>query len=138
MVAEALGLVGEVVGVHADAVAADQAWAVLEKVPLGSGCFEHVAGVDSEAVKNEGELVHKRDVDVALRVFNCLGGFGHFDAWRKVGSGFDDAAVNAVYEFGRLGSASAGNLFNRFKRVDFVAGIDALRAVAAVKIDVEF
>ena len=52
MVAKALGLVGEVVGVHADAVAADQAWAVLEKVPLGSGGFEHVAGVDSEAVKN--------------------------------------------------------------------------------------
>ena len=137
MVAHALRLVGEVVGVDADAVPAHEAGAVLQEVPLRSGGFEHVAGVDSEAVKNEGELVHKRDVDVALGVFDCLGCLGHLDAGGEVGSGFDDAAVDSVHKGGGLRGASAGYLFNGFKRVDLVARIDALGAVSAVKVDVE-
>ena len=137
VVSDALRLVGEVVGVDADAVPSHESGAVFQEVPLRSGGFEHVAGVDSETVKNEGELVHKRDVDVALSVLDCLRGLGHLDAGGEVGSGFDDAAVDSVHKGGGLGRASAGHLFNCFKRVDLVARIDALGAVSAVKVYVE-
>src|SRR5574340_1230398 len=52
VVAEHVGLMGEIVRVDADAVAADQARAEGQEVPLGAGCLQHLEGVDAEPVKN--------------------------------------------------------------------------------------
>ena len=49
--ADLLRLVGEVVRVHADAVAADQAGLEAEEVPLGAGRGQHVAGIDPQAME---------------------------------------------------------------------------------------
>jgi len=44
--------VGQVVGVDADAVAADEARAERQEVPLGAGRLEHVQRVDAEREKS--------------------------------------------------------------------------------------
>ena len=46
------------------------------------GGLQHFLGVDAEAVEDQRELVDQRDVDVALRVLDDLGGLGHLDARR--------------------------------------------------------
>jgi hypothetical protein len=51
VVADLLRLVGQVVRIHADAVAADQARPERQEVPLGAGGFQHLAGVDAERLK---------------------------------------------------------------------------------------
>jgi hypothetical protein len=73
MVAEHLRLVGEVVGVDADAVAADQAGPERQEVPFGSGRLEYLEGVDADTVEDDRELVNQRDVQVALGVLDDLG-----------------------------------------------------------------
>jgi hypothetical protein len=51
VVADFLRLVGEVVRVDADAVAADQAGAEGQEVPLGAGGLQHLQGVDASRLK---------------------------------------------------------------------------------------
>ena len=75
-VTDRLSLVGEVEQVDADAVAADQARPEVEEVPLGARGVEHVVRRQTEALADHRHLVDERDVDVALRVLDRLGGLG--------------------------------------------------------------
>ena len=46
--------------------------------------LQHLFGVDAHAVEDQRQLVDQRDVDVALRVLDHLGGLGDLDARRLV------------------------------------------------------
>ena len=138
VVADGLRLVGEVVRVHADAVAADQARAEGQEVPLAAGGLQHGLGVDAHLVEDDGELVDEGDVDVALGVLDDLGGFGHLDALGLVGADDDDLAVELVHQLGDLGGGAGGDLLDGGDAVFLVARVDALGAVAGVEVDVEF
>ena len=48
VVAQHVGLVGQVVGIDADAMAADQARLELQEVPFGAGGFQHLGGVTNQ------------------------------------------------------------------------------------------
>ncbi len=93
VVADGLGFVGEVVRVNANAVAADQAGAKGEEIPLATGRLEYRLGVDTHLVEDECELVDEGDVEVALGVFDDLGGFSDLDAVSLVGACCDDFVV---------------------------------------------
>lgn len=79
VVAVALGTLGEIVGIDADAVASDESGLEGEEVPLGRCCLEDVVGVDAHKGEDFREFVDESDVDVALRVLDDLGGFGDFN-----------------------------------------------------------
>ena len=93
VVADHLGLVRQVVRVDADAVAAHQARAERQEVPLRAGGLQHFQRVDADLVEDDGQLVHQRDVQVALGVLDDLGGLGHLDAGGAVHAGLDDRFV---------------------------------------------
>ncbi len=137
VVADLLCLVGEVVRIDADAVAAHQAGTEGQKVPLGAGGLQHLQRVDAQAVEDQAQLVHQGDVDVALGVFDHLGGLGHADRAGLVRAGGDDLGVELVDGLGHFGGAAAGHLFDAGQAVLFVAGVDALGAVAAEEVLVE-
>ena len=79
MIADLLGLVGQVVGVDTDAVAADQAGPEGQEIPFGAGRLQDLQGVDARAVEDQGQFVDQGDVDVALGVLDDLGRLGHLD-----------------------------------------------------------
>ncbi len=137
VVAVALGALGEVVGVHADAVAADEARAEGEEVPLGARGFQDVQGVDAHLVEDLAELVDEGDVDVALAVLDDLGGLGDLDGGGEVGAGGDDGGIDFVdiLTNGRGGSGS--DLADVLDGVLLVAGVDALGGVAREEAFVE-
>jgi len=111
-------------------VAADEAGTEVQEVPLRAGSLEDLERVDAHAVEDDGELVHERDVEVALRVLDDLGRFGHLDGARAVDARLHDGAVNFGQQVGR-GLVGAGNdLRDGFELVHLVAGVDALRRVA--------
>ena len=87
MVADLLGLVGEVERVDADAVAADQAGLEVEKVPLGARGLEDVVDREAETLADHRDLVDEGDVDVALGVLDRLGGLGGAQVAREVAPG---------------------------------------------------
>ena len=130
VVADLLGLVGEVVGVDANAVAADEAGAEREEVPFAAGGGEDGVGVEAEAVEEHGQFVDEGDVDIALSVFDDLGGFGDSDAGGLMGAGGNDAAVEGVDEFGGLAGGAGGDLGDGRQPVVLVAGVDAFGGVA--------
>ena len=93
-VAELLGLHRQIVRIDADAVTTDETRGELQEVPLGAGGFEDVVRADAHAIEDQRELVHQRDVEIALRVLDDLCRFGDLDGGCPVDAGPDDGAVN--------------------------------------------
>src|SRR6202012_4693949 len=105
-----LGLVRDVEGVDTDAVAADQAGAEGQEVPLRAGGLQNVLGVDAQAIADQGDLVDQGDVDVALRVLQHLGELGDLDRGGAMGTGGDDAAIGRVDDVERLRRVAGNDL----------------------------
>ena len=129
-----LRLGGEVVGVHADAVPADQPRTKGLEVPLAAGSLQHGFRVEAKAIENHGELVHQGDVQVALDVLDHLGGFGGSNVRRGVRAGRDDAPIEGVHEGRGLRRGAGGDLHHVRQTVLLVAWVDAFRAVAGEEI----
>ena len=130
VVAQFLRLVGEIVGVYANAVATDQARTEGQEIPFRSGCLQHFQGVDADLVENDRQFVHQCDVQVALGIFDDLGGFSDLDARGGVNPGRDHAAVNFL-NLGQGFRGIAGNdLDDLGHRTFLVARVDALGRIA--------
>eukprot|EP01022_Parablepharisma_sp_SALTPOND_P004211 TRINITY_DN118_c1_g1_i1.p1 TRINITY_DN118_c1_g1~~TRINITY_DN118_c1_g1_i1.p1 ORF type:complete len:1598 (-),score=548.50 TRINITY_DN118_c1_g1_i1:18136-22929(-) len=134
VVAQHLGLVGQVVRVHADAVATDQARTEGQEVPLGTGGLQHFQGIDADLVEDDGEFVHQRDVEVALGVLDHLGGFGHLDAGGTMHAGGDDGFVELCDLFQGVLVIAGDDLEDGGQGVLLVARVDALGGEADVEV----
>ena len=137
VIADLFGLVRQVVGVNADAMPADHARAERQEVPLAASRLENFERVDVEPVEDDREFIDQGDVQVALGVLDDLGGFGHLQAGGREGAGGDDAGVERIDCLGHFRRGAAGDLLDLGQRIDLVARVDALRAVAAEEIDIE-
>ena len=138
VIAEFLCFVGEVVGVYADAVAADESGSEAEGVPFGVHAVDDFVGVDVHAVKDHGEFVHEGDVDIALAVlddFDCLGGAEVGDG---VGPDFDDEVVDGLDGLQGFLVDAGDDLVDVLEAVDSVAGVDSLGAVADLEVGAAF
>ena len=134
LVAELLRLCRQVVGIDADAVTAHEAGPELEEVPLRAGGGEHVGGADAHAVEDQRELVHERDVDVALRVLDDLGGLCDLDRGRPVDAGVDDGPVGVGDAVERGVVLAGDHLGDALERVLLVARVDTLGRVAELEV----
>ena len=106
MEADRFGLVGQIIGIDANAVTADEAGAKRLEIPFGAGRLEHLARLEAKLLEQHGELVDQCDVHVALDVLDYLGGLGNADRARAMGAGGDDGAVHGVDQIGRLRGSS--------------------------------
>ena len=134
LVAELLRLHRQVVGIDADAVTADEAGPELEEVPLRAGGLEHVGGADAHAIEDDRQLVHQRDVEIALRVLDDLRGLGDLDRRRAVHAGVDDGAVGVGDAVERRRVLARDDLHDALERVLLVARVDALGRVAELEV----
>src|SRR6056300_1690060 len=69
-----LRAIGQIVGINANTMAADQTWSERQEVPLSARCLQDFFSIDTQAVKNNGELVDQRDIQIALRDLDNLSG----------------------------------------------------------------
>jgi hypothetical protein len=106
VVAEFFGLMGEVIRIDSDAVSADQARTKWQKIPLGTRRLKHLLGVEAHAVKDQGQLVHEGDIEIALGVLNDLGGFCDRDAAGPKDARFNDLLIGLCDQFKRLRGVS--------------------------------
>ena len=84
----------EIIGIDADAVAADQARLEAEEIPLGPRRREHVPHRHADLREDLRDLVHEGDVDVALGVLDRLGRLGRLDRRRAEHAAAGDRAVD--------------------------------------------
>lgn len=112
MIAKLLSLVGKVVRVDANAMAADKAGLEAQRVPLGIHTFDDLGCVNSHTVKNHGKLVHKRNVNIPLGVLNDLDSLSGLDGGDRVSTGGNYNVVDVLNFFEGFGILSRDNLAN--------------------------
>ena len=59
-------LIGKIVRVNADAMATDQARSEFQEIPFGAGSFQNFCGIQPHAIENNRQLIHERDIQIAL------------------------------------------------------------------------
>ncbi|MNY77168.1 hypothetical protein D3C86_2169830 [compost metagenome] len=62
----------QIIRVYADTMTANQAWLIFQKVPLGACRGYHISSINIQFIKYQGQLVHKRNVYIALCIFYRL------------------------------------------------------------------
>ena len=137
MEAQPLRLVGQVVGVHADAVPAHEAGAEGKEVPLRARRLQDLARVDPHSVEDLRELVHEGDVHVALGVLDHLRGLRHADRGGAVDARRDDRRVEGLHPGCGLRSRARDDLADRGEPVRSVSGIDPFGRVSDEEVPVE-
>jgi hypothetical protein len=90
-------------------MAADQARSVGQEIPFRAGRFQYVLGVDAQPLEDLRQFVGQCDVDIALRIFDDLGGFGDANAAGLVCTGGDDAPIQRIDEIRRCGGRAGGD-----------------------------
>ncbi len=109
---------------------ADQARHKGQKIPLGLGRREHVAGIDTHSAEDQRKLVDQRDVQIALRVLDNLCRLGHLDRGCAVDSGGDHGAVRFGDDVQGARILTGDDLADRLETMVLVAGVEALRREA--------
>ena len=138
VVTHGLSFLDQVIRIHANAVATDQAGLEGQKVPFGTGSFQHFVGIDAKAAEDKGKLIDQGNVGVALGVFNHLGGFGHFKTAGLVRACGNDAAVQRIYKVGRVGCRARSNFGDGGEAALFVARVNTLGAITYGEVLIEF
>ena len=134
MVPQALGLEGEIVGIHPDAVPPHQPGAEGEKIPFRPRRLQNLQRVDALALKNQGQFIHQGNVEVTLGVLDDLGGLRSLDVGGHVNPSRDDGAVNLRHETCSLRGISGDDLPDLFHRMFLVTRIDALGGIAGKEV----
>ena len=94
-------------------------------------------GIDPDDVEDLCQLVHKGNIQIPLGVFNDFRRLRDFDTAGAVGAVFQDGVVKGVHQICRLRRGASCDLDRIFQRVEFVPGVDPLRAVPAEKVRIE-
>src|SRR3546814_16746603 len=102
------------------------------------GGSSDLARANADALEDQREFVHQRDIEIALRVLDDLGGLGDLDRWRAVDAGVDDRTIsvgNAVQCFRAIARHYLDDLA---QRTFALARIDALRRIREMEIGAVF
>ena len=110
MQAQGFGLVDEVERIDANAVAADQTWPKRGEIPFAAGGGQDVESVDTDSLADRRELVHERDIDIALGILDRLGRLSDLDRGCQVDTGSDDRAIDLRHHRCRWRIAAGNDL----------------------------
>ncbi len=138
MIACLFGAGGQVVGIDADAMTADETGGEGQEIPFGPGGAQDFGGPQAEAVEDQGQFVHQGDVDVALDVFDDLRGFSDLDGGGTVKANLNDFVIDARHTVKGCGVLARDDLGDFFQRVQLVARVDAFGGIAELKVDALF
>ena len=138
MIAYLLGFVRQVVRINAYAVSPDEAGIEFQEVPFRSGGFKHRLCIYPHFVEDYRELVHERDIDVPLAVFNDLSRFSNFDGRGTMDSGFYYELVYFRYRVKCLVVHARYYFCDSLEAVDFVTWVDAFWGICDFEIFAAF
>jgi len=128
VISKFLGLVDEVIGIDGDAVAADHAGRVPDKVPFGCGGIDDGLRVKAHPVEDDRQFVEKRNIQVPLHVLDHFRRLGGADV--PCDEDIRDQSIEVGKDLRRLGIHADDDLRDLVDGVLLVTGIDALRRVA--------
>src|SRR4051812_10710029 len=101
MVACSFGAMSEIVRIDADTVTTDQPRREPQEIPFGSGSVDHVHLIDAQLLANRRELVHQRNVEVALGILEHFSGLRRPDVRSPMNTSRYDRAIQLGNGFQR-------------------------------------
>ena len=134
MIPQLLCLIRKIIRVNSDAVASYKAREKVQEIPFGASRLKNRLRINPKLVENNGEFIHKRNINISLAVFNYLGRLRHFNGISPVYSGFHYKLIYLCYSIQRLFVHPGNNLHNRFQAVNLVAGVNTFRRIAYFEI----
>ncbi|MOA13995.1 hypothetical protein D3C78_1340700 [compost metagenome] len=134
MIAAILCLVGQIVGIDADAMTAYQARLEVQKVPLRPSSTQHCVRIDIHFVKEHRQLVHKSNINITLRILDYLGCLRHLQAIRAVNTRFDNQLIQAGYKLQRFSIIAGHDFYDIFQTMNFISRINPFRRIAHLEI----
>ena len=90
---------------------------------------------DLKPIENNRKLVHQRNVEITLGIFDDLRRFGDLDRWRPMNTGADNAAIHRGDPLQCIVVLSRDDFRDRLETMFAVAGIYPLRRVAELEIN---
>lgn len=129
VIAQLLSRVSQVVGIHPDAVAADQAGPEAEGVPLGVHPRDDLRRVYAHLVTDDGDLVDEGYVDVPLAVLHDLDGLGGLYRGHGESTRLYHDVVDLLHLAAGLLVHAGHDFLDARQRVHAVTGVYALGAV---------
>ena len=134
MIAQLFCLIGQIVGVDPDAVPPHDSRGEGKKVPLGGGRVQDRPGVYAHFIEYDGQLVHKCDVYVPLRVLDNLGRFCYLDGLGPEHAGLHDQFVNLGDGVQGLLVHTGDHLDDRLQPVHLIPRIYPFRRIPDLEI----
>ena len=110
----------------------------FQEIPLRPGSLKHRFGVNVHLVKNHGQLIHKRNIDISLTVFDNLRRLGHLDRFRPVYACIHHQFIYFGNRVKRLLIHTRYNLRDGFQPMHLVARVDTLRRITNLKVNAAF
>ena len=86
--------IGQIIGIHANAVAAHKARTESQRIPLRIHTCQDLICIDLHLIADHGNLIHKCDIDIPLPVLNHLYCLSGFNGRYREGTGFNDDIVH--------------------------------------------
>ena len=131
--AEILCLIDKVVGIDADAVSADQSWGEAQRIPFRIHRIDDLARIDIHPVKRHRQLIHKGNIDVALRVLRHLRCLGDADGGRAMNA-LHHRTVDGCDRIECRRIHPGDNLDDVLQPIDRVSRVDALRRIPHLEV----
>ena len=124
----------QIVWIHRDTVSTHQTWTILQEVPFATCGFNHIVGINTHAVANQCQLIHKRDIHVALAILYRLRSLCHLHVGSFVSAVLQDTIVQRIHQVCYLWCRTRSDLLNLSQCIHFIAWIDTLWRITAVEI----
>ncbi len=117
---------GQIIRVNPNAMATNQPGLIFMKIPFGSCRVDNVFCVDAQAMEDQRQFIHERDVEIALDVFNYFFCFCCFDIGSTKHPGFTHGGIDGRNMLERFGIHTRNNLNHFIDRMFVISRIRAL------------
>ena len=96
MIAELFRSICQIIRIHADAMTADKTGLESKRVPFGVHAGKNLICIDLQLIANDCNLIHERNVDIALAVLNNLDSFRRLNAGNRERASFDNDIIHLL------------------------------------------
>ena len=139
MITGFLGFLGEIVGIHANAMTTHQPGFEFQKIPFGSGGFQYRRGINIPSRLK----IFASSLTKAILISRCefsitLAASATLMVGCQMGAGLNNGSVQVVHLFCCFRSGTGSNLQNVGNGMEFITRINSFRGISAEKIDIEF
>ena len=124
----------EIVRIHADAMSPYQPRCKRKKIPFSPRSLKHIISIYPHPVKQNRELIHKRNINITLSILNNFCSLSHLHCRSPVHTRLHNQLIDTSHQIKRLTITPRHNLHSVLQRMLSITRIYPLRRIPHLKI----